>query len=265
MEFFNDLADVCRAGKFYHGILRCPAGRAWRFFLLLVLLLTIITATVAFLKISGLTSEAIVFFRDKIKTVKLIDGRIANMPVTHKTLHFKAWTIEVDRDYTGENEVRNKAAGNFEKHIFIGQRKAFVSLGNRLIPIEYPRDFTDVINADRLKSYRFYLVAGSCLSIFVAFFLYKLVFGLLYTLLVIVPIIMFKFRRQGLPFSGAFKAGLYLASFQVVFSTVSLLLGIFVLWDILVYILFYIFYIGAVVNINIPAAAGMGNKLAGKR
>ena len=214
-------------------------------------MLSLIAAAYVYIKVASLYKESVVFFKDNIETVEFSNGRIINMPITHKTIDFRDWTIHIDKKYISKDSLNNEISSDTSLSIFIGPETAYIILMGKKTAIDYPDSFSGVVDIEKIHSYWSYISGGLIISTVVGFFIYKFAVGLFYILVIIAPIIIFKFRRMGLAYSGCFKAGLYLVFFQLIVSTVLFIAKIYILWDILLYILFYIFYIGAFVNIDI--------------
>jgi hypothetical protein len=225
--------------------------KAWAFYLLLICAIALVAAIYGTIRFTVFYGEAIAFFDDKIKTVEFSNGQIINMPISHKELQFKNWTIFVDTIYVDEDSIQNDLDKNRTPALFIGPKITFIVRGETPIAIDYPQSFSSIIDTDLLTRYRLYLIGGIFLFFLIGIFIYKFIVGFIYVSLVIAPVVLFKFRRMGLAYRGAFQAGLYLISIQLLVSIILLLAEIYLPWSFLWFILFYIFYIGACVNIDI--------------
>ena len=178
------------------------------------------------------------------------------MPSTRKELHYEDWTILVDSSFTTEKSAARAVAADDSTKIrptaiCIGPRQAYVFSVEGEKTIDYPATFTKVIDTEYLKNMLSSLKYVIFVVVLVLMFLYKLIGSMLYVLLVITPIVIFKFRRHGIRFGDGFQAALYLVSIQLLVSTILLFLSIDLPWSFLIYIVFYIFYIGAFVNIDL--------------
>jgi hypothetical protein len=235
--------------------------KAWAFYLFLILILTVITAIYGAILFAGIQSKAHAFFSDKIKKVEFVDGRIVNMPISHKELQFGNWTIYVDRLYLDQDSIQKDIKEDHIPALFVGPAEAFIVTGKSLIvsayplgyqiAFDYPSNFHMVVNQELLGRYKTLSILLFVAATFIVFFIYKFIVGLIYVLVIIAPIVLYKFRRMGLTYGAGVLTGLYLVSIQLIVSTLLLLVGVFLPWFFLIFILFYILYIGALVNIDV--------------
>ena len=206
--------------------------------------------------IIGFFNESVDFFNREIKLVEFSNGQIVNMPLSHKELLFRDWTIHVDTLYTDIESIQPDLDLTRLPAVFVGAKLAVLVTKTESEPrlITYPPAFSELIDGDyleNLKTTAGIVVYVACL---VTSFLYKALSGLLYMAIIIAPIVLFKFRRIGINYGDAFKAALYLVSLQLIISTVLSLLNIERYWFFLFYILLYIFFIGGRVNLDLTGS-----------
>jgi len=200
-----------------------------------------------------LYDEALLFFVENVKNIEFENGKIVSMPVLPKELRFRNWIIHVNSLYLDKESALKDLDPNCLPALFVGPRMMVIVYDYRPVAISYPKNYSAVHNIETLEGYKIYITILSFLAGLLGMFVYRLITGLLYIFLIITPITLFKFRRRGLAYKGGLKAGLYLVSFQLIISTVLMLMGIYMIWSFLLYILFYIIYIGAFVNIDVSS------------
>ncbi len=249
----KDLFRAVTTVKYYHNILKRPLKRAWAHFILLITVIAFFTAIFGAVKIVSLYNEALAFFAENVNSVEFINGEIVTMPVLPEKLQFKNWVIHVDKVYLDKESALKDLDPDRPPTIFIGPGMLVIAADYRPFAINYPDSYSDVHNVESLKRFKIYIIILSFLAGLLGMFIYKLITGLLYIFLIITPITLFKFRRMGLAYKGGLKAGFYLVSFQLIISTILLLTGVHIPWSFLLYILFYIVYIGAFVNIDVSS------------
>jgi len=251
MDFIQDVKGSITAGRFYHDLLTRPIKQGWCYFFKLITIASLITAVFWSLKIFNYYNEAVEFFDEKIKKVEFASGEITNMPISHHRLLFRDKVIHVDKSYIDRQSIQEDLENDPQADLFVGPRKAFFVKNSDIMGFDYPSSYNASFDTDKLQSMKTYLFPAAALAFWAGFIIYRSIIALLYIILVITPIVLFKFRRMGLPFRGGFQVGLYLASLQVVIATILTLLSIHIPWGFLWFILFYIIYIGALVNIDV--------------
>jgi hypothetical protein len=250
LNFFKDLKGAIVGGEFYHHILKRPAKKAWTYYLILVSILAIIVAIFWSVKLNNFIDRKIAFFTEKIKKVEFVDGKIVNMPLSHKVLQYENWTIYVDTLFVDEESVNGAIDSEHLPALFVGPKASFIATSDKVRAIPYPATFSKTIDAQYLADSKSTFKIAISICCLIGAFLYKFIIALVYSLLIITPMILFKFRRQGMKFGSGFKVALYLSSFQLIVSTILDLAQISFAWSFIVYILFYLFYIGGFVNID---------------
>jgi len=251
LSFFRDLRGAIIGGDFYHHILKRPVKKAWAYYMILVFILAIIVAIFWSVKINGYINQGIAFFNEKIKKVEFVDGNIINMPLSHKELQYKNWTIYVDTLYLNEKSVSGAIDLERLPAAFVGPTTSFIATNGEIRAIPYPATFSQTIDIEYLTDNKSTFALAVSICCLIGAVLYKFIIALLYAILVITPIVLFKFRRQGMTFGSGFKVALYLTSFQLIASTILDLAQVNFSWSFIVYILFYLFYIGGSVNIDL--------------
>ena len=251
MRFFKDLWGSLTAGAFYRDISSKSSKQAWGYYLLLLVLIAVIMCLFYGIKSTIMVRQGLEFFAANVKKGVEIDaGRIVNMPRSHKELRFDSWQIYIDTFYTDENAIAGDAEYARPPALFVGPRKAFVMIKRQLVDIDYPESFSGKIDIDLLHRYAKYAIILSFAGGLLLTFILDFIIGLLYITLIISPILLFKFRRLALSYGEAFKAGFYIITLQLVLSTFLMVFGLTVPWSYLWYILLYVLYIGAFVNIE---------------
>jgi hypothetical protein len=198
-----------------------------------------------------MVKQGLEFFSGNVKKgIEIEAGRIVNMPRSHKELRFGHWLIHVDTFYTDEQAIAGDAEYARPPVMFVGPTSAFIIFNRQPIAFNYPESFSGKIDIELLRRYAKYVIIVSFAGGLVISFIFYFIVGLLYITLIISPILLFKFRRSGLGYGEAFKMGLYLGTLVLVLSTLLTLIGLTVPWSYLWYILLYVIYIGALVNIE---------------
>lgn len=251
MNFFADFMGSIAGGEFYRQVLKRPIKSAWVFYCILVLITGLVIGLVWGYSLLSYMNEAFRFFKDNVKEVVFESGEIKNMPPSRLELHFRDWIILFDTLYTSEKPARNDIQNDKLPVLCIGPRQAFIFTKEGSRVINYPTTYTKVINDEYLDDIKPTLRFAIFALAIVSAVLYRAIVGLLYVLIIITPIVIFKFRRMGMAFGDGFKTALYLVSFQIVFSSLLLILNLNLPWAFLIIIFFYIFYIGALVNIDL--------------
>ena len=237
-------------------MLKRPVKHAWAFFLILVLITGAALGISKSFMLLAQVDKGVQFFQDNIKKVVFENGEIKNMPLTRKELHFDEWTIIVDSSFTSEAFAAQTLTVDDTTVIgtpalCVGPKQAYLFSGGTERTIDYPITYSKVIDTEYLKETVSSLRYLVFIVVIIGAFIYKFIIGMLYVLLVITPIVIFKFRRIGIRFGDGLQAALYLVSIQLLVSTILMLLQINLPWSFLIFILFYIFYIGALVNIDL--------------
>ncbi|MCP4582556.1 MAG: DUF1189 domain-containing protein [candidate division Zixibacteria bacterium] len=228
--------------------------KAWAFYLILAAIPAIPIAIVWGTLLTSQISDFFEFFEENIKSVEFVNGEIVNMPQSHHELQYKTWIIHVDTSYTDEESIRDDLESGSLPMLFIGSQRAFIiadETSKSVKAFSYPLTFSEIVDLEYFANQRtlfLFIVFGGGL---LAAFAFNFIVGLIYALLVINPILLFKFRRMKLAFSAGFKASLYLVSFQILASSILFLLSINISWSFLLYIAFYIFYVGGFVNLDL--------------
>lgn len=251
MSFIEDVKGAVGAGRFYHDTLARPMKQAWLYLIKLLAVISLLSSAFWSVKFFDLYNETIDFFEENIKKVEIVNGEIVNMPLSHQRLLFKERSIHVDSLYVDEEAIADDLSQDTLAALFVGPKKAFLITDKDPIVFDYPTGYSGTLETDYLRGVKIYLFPAIALAVFVVFILYRFVSALFYALLIITPIVLFKFRRAGLPFKAGFQAGLYLASLQVIIATLLMFLNIQVPWAFLWFIFFYILYVGALVNIDV--------------
>lgn len=251
MGFIQDVAGSITAGRFYRDLLTRPIKQGWYYFFKLITIISLITAVFWSIRIFNYYNDAIEFFAKEIKKVEFTSGEITNMPLSHHRLLFRDKVIHVDKSYIDKQSLQENLENDPQADLFVGPGKAFFVRNSEIMEFNYPSSYKASFDTDKLRNMRTYLFPAVALATWAGFFIYRLITALLYIILVITPIVLFKFRRMGLSFKGGFQVGLYLASLQVVIATILMLLSIHIPWGFLWFILFYVIYIGALVNVDV--------------
>lgn len=251
MSVFTDFWGSITVGKYYYNVLTYPAKNGWRLYIFLIILMAVALSVYWGIKINTVTNEVIAFYLDINREVVFENGEIANMPYTHKEFHFKELTIHVDRKYTGLSNLIDDFNEDNLPVLFVGPRAAYIATKGEPKEINYPPTFSNTINREYLKQAKTVVVLSAFIGGFIVWLLIKFFESMAYVLLIIAPILLFKFRRMGLTYNEGVKVGLYLVSFQIVISSVLLLAGLAYIWIHLVFIALYVFFIGAYVNIDL--------------
>lgn len=251
MGFVQDVKGSITAGGFYHDLLTRPIKQGWRYFFKLITIASLITAVFWSVKFINFYNDAVDFFTEKIKKVELVSGEITNMPLSHHRLLFKNRVIHVDTSYIDTQSIQEDLENDPEAELFVGPRKFFSVRNGEIMGFDYPSTYNISIDPDKLQSAKTYLFPTTTLAFFAGIFINRSIIALLYIILIITPVVLFKFRRMGLSFKGGFQVGLYLASLQIVIATILVLISVHIPWGFLWFILFYFVYIGAFVNIDV--------------
>ena len=254
LRFFHELGRVVTSVGFYRDILKRPIKEAWGFYFILLCLASLINSIFIAIPLISIINEAGDFFSENIIIVEFVDGRVENFPITHKELHFKQWTIHIDSSYINEESVGKDIDEDQFPILFIGPQIAVIISDQTPVSISYPSNFNSVIDTEKLESYKTYLIVLMNVVLIAGLFLFKLITSMLYMVLLITPVVLFKFRRMGLAYRVGFHASLYLISFQIIISSLLMIAGIMALWSFLLFILFYFIYIGAFVNIDVSGS-----------
>jgi len=250
VSFLKDLQGAIFGGEFYHHILKRSAGKAWAYYMILISILAVVVAIFWSVTIIGFVNKGIAFFNERIKKVEFVDGKILNMPLSHKELQYDNWTIYVDTLFVNEEVVRGAISPEHTPALFVGPAMSFLVTSDKTRAIPYPATFSQTFDGEYFAENKFTFTIVILVGSLIIAFLYKFIVSLLYAILVITPIMLFKFRRQRMTFGSGFKVALYLASFQLIASTILDLAQISFSWSFIIYILFYLFYIGGFVNID---------------
>ena len=251
MGIFNDLWGSITAGEFYHDILLRPAKKGWALYVFLIAICALALTLYWGIQINSVADDAEAFFAGIDRSVKFENGEIINMPASHKEYEFKGYYIHVDRKYVDEQIVMNDLLQLESAALFIGPKAAFIIRQGTIQAIDYPSDFTQTIDLDYVRRVKSMLVVGAFIGGFIIWLVVKFIESMLYILIIIAPILLFKFRRMGLTYGEGIRAAMYLVTFQIIISTLLLLLSIAHIWIHLVFIAFYIFFIGGFININL--------------
>ncbi len=251
MSVFTDLLGSITAGKFYHDILTRPAKTGWMLYLLLITCSAIVLTVYWGVKANSYADEAVEFFAGLDAEIVFEKGIITNMPLSHKEYYFKDLTIYVDSKYVDLQSTEEDMENAEKPVVFIGAKAAYLTSTERAEEIAYPPAFSETIDLDYLKKTKSILIAGAFFGGFLVWLLIKFIESMAYIALIITPILLFKFRRRGLTYPEGFGVGLYLATFQIILSTILLLVGFAYIWVHLIFILLYVFFIGAYVNIDL--------------
>ena len=251
MSVFADLGGSLTAGKFYHDILSRPAKKGWTLYLTLVISVAAILAIYWGVRLNSYAGEVVAFFTELDRPIEFSNGEIINMPQSHKEFYFKDLTIHVDSKYKSESDVNEDTAGVSLPAVFIGPNTAFLFTTDYPQAINYPLSFTDTIDLSYIKKAKKTAVISSIIGGFIAWILIKFIESMVYILIIIAPILLFKFRRMGLTYGEAFKVGLFLISYQIIISTILMLFGLAYFWLPLLIIAFYVFFIGGFVNLDL--------------
>jgi hypothetical protein len=251
MSILSDFAGSLQAGPFYRDILARPTKKGWTYLIVLLLFAALILAISSGIKISGIFTKLETFYLSHNKVVEFVNGEIVNMPVTHKTLTYEDLTIEVDRAYTGVDSLPQAITEQAGTTLLIGPKSCFIVTERLPREIPYPATYTHKIDAAYIGDLKSKIVIASYIAGYVFWFIVKLIESLLYISLIIAPILLFKFRRVGLTYGEGFKVGLYLITYQLVLSTILMVLGITYIWIHLLFILMYLVIIGGLVNIDL--------------
>lgn len=257
MGFFDDLRGAIFAGEFYHHILQRSGKNAWAFFMVLTAILAVIVAIFWSMQINAALSDGIAFFDEKIKNVEFVDGKIVNMPSFHEAIQYKNWTFYFDTLYVNEESFSGAVNPGQMPALFVGPTTSFIAQDNKIRAIPYPATFSQTIDSEYLSNNKSTFIIAVSIVCLIGAFLYKFISALLYIFLVITPVVLFKYRRMRMNFSSGFKTALYLAGFQLIASTMLDLAQISLPWSFIIYIMFYLFYIGAYVNIDLSAKASL--------
>jgi hypothetical protein len=251
VSIISDFWGSIRAGDFYHDILVRPVKKAWLYFIVLIIISAIILALYSGFNISGLLAELEDFYLSHNKVVEFVNGEIVNMPHSHKSLRYDNLIIEVDRSYIGTDSLPADSWPGDSSALFIGPKSCFLIRTSIVREIPYPATFTQKLDSAYLDSLKTKITIASFLGGFIGWLIIKFIEGMLYIALIIAPILLFKFRRMGLTYTEGFKTGLYLITYQIVLSTLLLVIGFTQIWFHLLFILFYIILIGGFVNIDL--------------
>lgn len=251
MTVFTNLRGSITAGKFYHDILLRPAKCGWTLYLLLIVLVTIVLSVYWGIRINSYANEAVNFFAEIDAEINFDNGKINNMPIAPKEFYFNELIILVDNKYIDLNSIGDDLDMVELPAIFIGPGAAYIATQDVAKEIQYPPTFSDTIDLEYVKRAKSMIVAGAFIGGLIAWFLIKFCESMAYILLIIAPILLFKFRRMGLNYVEAVKVGLYLVSFQILLSAILMISGLAFIWVHLLFVAFYIFFIGAYVNINL--------------
>jgi hypothetical protein len=251
MAFFNNLIASLSSPQFYQSTDSMPLAEAWKYFIKLNILAAFILSLIWGFKFNGFYNEGLDFFKNEIDTVEIVNGRISNMPLSHKILVFRGWTIHVDTLYTSLNSVFADSSAMAEANIFVGPEAVYIGDQARTIPIDIPKDMSMTLDYEKLAGYKFKTIILIWILSLIGTFLVLGVSSLLMLFLIITPIFLFKFRRHKPPYQHGLKAGLFLSTFYLVAATLLIALGLLKIWIYLLFVLFYIIYIGAAVNIEV--------------
>jgi len=251
MSFFRSIWGSLAAGDFYREVSMRPLKQAWGYYLRLLGLIAVIMCLFYGIKFTIMAEQGLEFFSENIKSgIAIESGRIVNMPRSHKELKFSGWLIHIDTFYVNQESIAGDAEYARRPVLFVGPRKAFVVFERQPIGFNYPETFSGEIDIDLLSRYSKYAIILAFVGGLVLTFIINFIIGLLYIALIIAPILLFKFRRLGLAYGEAFKAGLYAITLQLVLSTLLTLVGLDIPWSYLWYILLYVIYTGVFVNIE---------------
>ncbi|RKX18201.1 MAG: hypothetical protein DRP26_05640 [Candidatus Zixiibacteriota bacterium] len=250
MGFIQDIKGCITAGGFYHDLLTRPIKQGWSYLLKLIIVASLIMAIFWVMKFINFYNDAVDFFAEKIKKVELVSGEITNIPLSHHRLLFKDRVIHVDRSYVDTQSIQEDLENDPEAELFVGPRKFFSVRNGEIMEFNYPSSYNISLDTDKLLRAKSYLFPITTLAFFMGIFVYRFIVALLYVILIITPIVLFKFRRTGLSFKRSFQVGLYLVSLQIMITTILVIINIHIPWSFLWFILFYFIYIGGFVNID---------------
>ncbi len=251
MSIFTDLRGSITAGKFYHDILTRPSKSGWKLYIFLVILAALILSVYWGINVNSYAQDIILFYQGIGEEVVFENGKIANMPLSHKEFKFNDITIHADRKYTEIDSLAEDLAETTQPAIFIGPEAAYIVTRDNPTEIPYPADFSETVNLEYLQKTKTMVVVTAFVGGFIVWLLIKFIESMLYILLIIAPILLFKFRRLGLTYGEGIKISLYLVTYQIIISTILMLLGIAFIWVHLLFIILYIFVIGAYINIDL--------------
>ena len=262
-DFFNDLGGSIIGRGFYSKALGYTNGRAWRFLLLFLFLISIVLTFYVYGLVSNQYQKMVDFAEANDYKVVFENGVVSNMPARLKLIEFKGDTLAVwqwIQDWPAVDSLRQLHP---EVKLFFGPRGMFSYAGGVSRLMMYPETYSGVVDADYLRnmktgySWIFFLV------ILLVFYLLLIPWAFFAILIFIVPFMYAKFSKAGMKFQTIFKLGMFLVSLHFLFFTITTILSIDIPYGWIINFPLYIFVVAILVKIDPDDLDGI-KKPAGK-
>lgn len=251
MSFWNDFVGSLKGGSHYGQILDRPLNKGLVYLVILLAVVSLILAISRIIIIDEIYDQAVQFMTENCDTLIFAGGQIANLPPRYIEREFKRWSVKIDSGFIDSNSViqTEKSAPDEKPCLYIGPKASFIITSGKPVIFNYPDSFSSTLTARQLARWKIYFLPGALLTILLFGFIF-IFFRSLFYVLIIGLMMVFKFRNIGLRYKNGFHLGLYLVTIQVVASFILSILNISLPYDFLWCMIFYILYIGLMVNIS---------------
>ncbi len=250
VAFFDDLGGSIIGRGFYVKALSYSHGRAWRFLLTFLFLISLVWTIHIYGTASFQYGKIVNFAEENDYNVVFESGVISNMPAGLKLIPFEGETLAVWQWIQEWSTVDSLHQLHPDVRIYIGPKGAFGFGGAAPRSMMYPEGYTGTIDTEYLKNLKtgyswMFFMAGLLIS-----FLISIPWAALAILVLIVPFMTIKFSKIGLKFGMIWKLGLFMVSFHFLYLTITTILSIDIPYGWIFNFPLYIFVVAFLVNIN---------------
>lgn len=249
-NFFNDLGGSLIGGRFYSTAVGYPTGRAWKFLLIFLFIVSLILTFHLMGLLSIQYEKAVVFLDANDYEVVFDNGVIANMPTNLKLVSFEGDTMAVwewIRTWSDADSLK-EIYPNIS--LFIGPSSVFSYSGVSPRSTKYPQGLTMTLNSEYLKNLKQGYSWIVSLVSFVIIYLLSIPWAFAAILIFIIPFLAIKFSKIGLKFGDMLRLGMYMVTFHFLYFLVTLVLNIEIPYGWALNFPLYIFIVILLVRIN---------------
>lgn len=250
VAFFDDLGGSIIGRGFYVKALSYSHGRAWRFLLTFLFLISLVW-TIHIYGMASFQYRKIVNFAEENEfEVVFESGVVSNMPASLKLIPFEEETLAVWQWIQEWSTIDSLHQLHPNVRIYIGPKGVFRYGGAVPRSMMYPEGYTGVIDAGNLKNLKTGYSWIFFMAVLLISFLISIPWASMAILVFIVPVMTIKFSKIGMKFGMIWKLGLFMVSFHFLYFTVTTILSIDIPYGWIFNFPLYIFVVAFLVNID---------------
>ncbi len=251
MSFWADIKGSIAGGRYFQDVLLRPARQGIWFYIRLLIITALVSAIVFWRSFYDTFSETTAFLGENYPEIRFDNGRIVNLPPQRIDHRFSTWRLLIDSTFVEESSAAaeiNKETSRLTT-LCVGPSAALVCYDSQIRRFRYPAQFSSTIRIADLQKQRV-LINLEAFGFFALLFFLTNAVGSGFLIFLIAAMIAYKYRLESISYFSAVKAGFYLISHQLLFTTLLVVLDLDVPWLLLWFVFYYFIYVNLFLKPN---------------